>query len=175
MTLHRSLPLILVLAILPLWPALAQFGGTPGSPGMGTPGMFPFGVAPPQQGPPPACQQLLTLRDQTQKHGAALQAASQKKATPDEICPLFQAFLAAEAKMIEGLEENSATCGLPAQTISQVKSAHDKATQMGNQVCDPRSRRPWCFNTLVPGLSCRLSAVTEGSRLVIAGINRLLT
>ena len=145
MTLHRSLPLILLPAVLPLGPALAQFGGIPGTP--------------PQPGPVPVCQQLLTLRDETQKHGAALQAASQKKAKPDEICPLFDAFLAAEAKMIEGLVENSATCGVPAATISQVKSAHDKATQMGNQVCDPRSRRPWCFNTLVPGLSCRLSAV----------------
>ena len=79
---------------------------------------------------PRPCQQLLTLRDETQKHGAALQAARQKKAKPDEICPLFQAFLAAEAKMIAGLEENSATCAVPAELISQVKSAHDKATQM---------------------------------------------
>src|SRR5262249_29487766 len=157
MSLHRPLLLIPVLAILPLWPALAQFGGMPGPP--------------PKQGA--ACQQLLTLRDETQKHGAALQAARQKKAKPDEICPLFQAFLAAEAKMIAGLEENSATCAVPAELISQVKSAHDKATQMGKQNCDPRSR-PWCFYTLVPGLSCRLSAVTERSRLVIAGINRLL-
>jgi len=80
--------------------------------------------------------------------------------------------------MIEGLEENSATCGVPAEVISQVKFAHEKATQMGKHVCDatdPRWHRPWCFYTLVPGLSCRLSAVTEGSRLVIAGINRLLT
>jgi len=148
MTLHRPLPLILLLAILPLWPALAQFGGMP--------------VPPPQQGPAPACQQLLTLRDETQKHGAALQAAGQKNVKPDEICPLFQAFLAAEAKMIEGLEENSATCAVPAEVIRQVKFAHDKATRMGKHVCDaadPRVHRPWCFNTLVPGLSCRFSAV----------------
>jgi hypothetical protein len=144
MTLHRPWLLIPVLAILPLWPALAQFRGMPGPP--------------PQQEAAPACQQLLTLRDETQKHGAALQAASQKKAKPDEICPLFQTFLAAEARMIEGLEENSATCGVPAEVIRQVKFAHDKASQMGKQVCAPRSR-PWCFYTLVPGLSCRLSAV----------------
>jgi hypothetical protein len=59
--------------------------------------------------------------------------------------------------MIEGLETNSATCGVPAAMISQVKSAHDKATQVGRRMCD--ATRPWCFNTLVPGLSCRLSAV----------------
>src|SRR5215470_8192836 len=70
MALSRALPLVLALAALPLWPAAAQFGGTlPGTP---------------QAPPPPQCQQLLSFRDETQKHGQALQAAGQKKA-PDEV------------------------------------------------------------------------------------------
>ena len=40
----------------------AQFGGMPGMPGSAPPGGG-FG-APPQQGPPPQCQQLLAMRDE---------------------------------------------------------------------------------------------------------------
>jgi hypothetical protein len=136
----RVLPLVLVLAAWPLGPAAAQFGGMPGmpgSPGMspGMPGMgSPFGA--PQQGPPPGCQQLLVNRDETQKHGAALQAAGKKKAPPEEVCKLFKAFLGSETKMLKGLESNAATCGVPAQVIQQVKGQHVKAEQMAKQVCE---------------------------------------
>ena len=85
----------------------------------GTGGGSPFGA--PQQGPPPACQQLLSYRDATAKQGQALQAADQKKAEPAEICKLFKAFLGAETKMLKGLEELSSQCGVPADIIKQVK------------------------------------------------------
>src|SRR5262249_56568770 len=39
MTLSRALPLALALAVMPLWPAAAQFGDMPGMPG--SPGMSP--------------------------------------------------------------------------------------------------------------------------------------
>jgi hypothetical protein len=100
----------------------------------------PFGQ--PQQGPPPACQQLLVNRDETQKHGHALQTAGQKKAPPEEICKLFKAFLGAETKMMKGLEANAATCGVPAQVIQQVKGQHVKAEQMAKQVCEVAARGP---------------------------------
>ena len=106
------------------------------SPGM--PGS-PFGAP---QAPPAACQQLLTQRDETQKHGQALQAAGQKKLPPEEVCKLFKAFLAAETKMIKGLEENSALCGVPADVIKQVKAGHGKASQVGKQVCEVAAQGP---------------------------------
>jgi hypothetical protein len=145
MTPSRVLPLALALAMWLLWPAAAQFGGMPGMPG--SPGMSPgggmsspFGGPPqpqqPQQGPPPACEKLMGYRDETTKHGQALQAAGQKKAQPDEVCKLFKAFLTAEGKMLKGLEENSATCGVPPDVIKQVKVAHAKYAQMGKQVCE---------------------------------------
>lgn len=143
MMLHRSLPLILVLTILPL-PAVAQSGPLPGWAAV------------------PACQQLLADRDEAQRHAAALRDAGQRKAQPGEVCILFQAFLAAEAKMIAGLKDNTTTCGVPPELLKNVSSAHSKAGEMADRVCEamggPPSRR-WCFNTLVPGLSCRLSAV----------------
>ena len=141
MTPSRVLPLALALAMWPLWPAAAQFGGMPGMPG--SPGMSPAAAwlavrraAAPQQGPPPACEKLMGYRDETTKHGQALQAAGQKKAQPDEVCKLFKAFLTAEGKMLKGLEENSATCGVPPDVIKQVKAAHAKYAQMGKQVCE---------------------------------------
>jgi len=157
MMLSRAFPFALLLAVAPLYPAVAQFGGMPGMPGSGPPGMspgMPGGMSPgmgspfgaPQQGPPPACQQLLTYRDETQKHGKALQAAGQKKAPPEEVCKLFKAFLASETKMIKALEEMSATCGVPAELISQIKVSHGKASQTGKQICDvaaqPRQAGP---------------------------------
>jgi hypothetical protein len=138
--------LLLALAVVPLWPAAAQFGGMPGmpgSPGMGGPGMAsPFGAPPPQQGPPPACQQLLAMREETQKHGAALQAAGQKKSGPEEVCKLFKVFLASEAKMIKGIKDNATICGVPPEVLKNITAAHGKASEMGKHVCDAAAQGP---------------------------------
>src|SRR4029434_10648757 len=118
MRLSRAFPLALALMVMPLWPAAAQFGGMPGMPGGMSPaprmsaGAPAASLWPPEQ-PPPACQQLLSSRDETAKHGKALQAAGEKKAPPEEMCKLFKAFLAAESKMLKGLQEHSAPCGVP--------------------------------------------------------------
>ena len=156
MMLSRALPLALILAVLTLEAADAQFGGMPGlpgSPGMpGAPGMpggmpesqgmpgAPFGA--PQQGPPPACQQLLSYRDETAKHGQALQAAGKKKAPPEELCKLFKSFIAAEGKFLKSLEEHSATCGVPPDAIKQMRLGHSKASQTAKNVCDAAAQGP---------------------------------
>src|SRR5262245_41553536 len=100
MTVCRALPLVGVLVALP-FAAGAQFGGMPGLPG-GPPGQVPGGegLGRPPAGPPPACQELLELRDQTQRHGLAIQKANERKATVQEACKLFRTFLATEAKFI---------------------------------------------------------------------------
>jgi len=144
MTRSRVLPLVFALAVLPLEPAAAQFGGMPGmpgsSPGMGpAPGPSPFSA--PSQ-PPEACRQLLVNRDETQKHGLALQAAGKKKVPPEELCKLFKVFLAAETKMVKGVEDNSATCGVPPELIKQLKDQHGRAAAMGKQVCDVAAQGP---------------------------------
>jgi len=152
MRVSRAVPLALALAVVPLWQAAAQFGGMPGmpgSPGMspapgmspGMPGM-PGGAFSAPQAPPPACQELLSNRDEVTKHGKALQAAGQKKVPPEELCKLFKVFLSVEDKMLKGLEEHSATCGVPAEVLKQVKAGHSKASQMGKQVCDVAAQGP---------------------------------
>jgi hypothetical protein len=146
MTISRVVPLVLAFAVLPLVSAAAQFGGMPGMPGSsgmpGAPGMSgsPFGA--PQQGPPPACKQLLSQRDETSKHGQTLQIAGKKKAGPEELCKLFKVFLASETKMIAGLEEHRATCGVPVDIIKQVKASHSKSAQVGKQVCEVAAQGP---------------------------------
>jgi hypothetical protein len=94
------------------------------------------GFGGPPQAPPAACQQLLTYRDETQKHGQALQEAGKKKAPPEQLCKLFTAFLTSESKLMKGLEDNSAQCGVPAEVIKQVKAGHSRASQIGKQICD---------------------------------------
>src|SRR5262245_24037920 len=125
MTLCRTLLFATVVVAAPFVAHLganAQFGGMPGMPGTmpggggGMPGGAPGGFGgPPQQGPPPACKDLLALRDETQKHGIAIQKANEKKATVQEACKLFKSYLAAESKFLKGLEDNSRTCGVPGE------------------------------------------------------------
>jgi hypothetical protein len=93
----------------------------------------PFGAP---QAPPPACQKLLGYRDETSKHGQALQAAGKRKAPAEEVCKLFKAFLESEGRFVKALEENSATCGVPADAIKQVKLGHSKASETGKRVCE---------------------------------------
>ena len=66
----------------------------------------------PPAGPAPACQHLLALRDETQKHGQAIQKASQREASVQEACPMFRNFLAAETRFIKGIEKIGPTCGV---------------------------------------------------------------
>jgi hypothetical protein len=152
MTFCRMALVAVGLILVPLQVAYAQFGGMPGlpgSPGMpgypGTPGSTQMPASPgfgAPQGPPPGCQQLLAQRDETAKHGQALQAAGKKKAAPPETCKLFKAFLAAEAKFVKGLEENSAACGVPSDIIKQIKLAHGKASEVGKSVCEAAAQGP---------------------------------
>ena len=140
MTVCRALLLAAMVAAIPLHQAAAQFGGMPGMPGGG--GMPGAGFGTPPAAPPPACQQLLTLRDQTQKGADAINAASERKATPAEACRLFKAFLATEGKMIKAIDGNAQQCGLPPEVAKNVKSGHAKAQQVANQVCEAANRRP---------------------------------
>jgi hypothetical protein len=156
MKLSRALPLLLALAAVLPSPAAAQFGGMPGTPG--APARPPFGADP--AGPPPACQELLSLRDEVQKHAQALQAAGQKKVKPAELCKLFEAYLGAESKLVKGLEEGAATCGVPRDVPNQVKASHAKTEQIGKQVCEAAATpvRPLRFDGLTPGSPQRLDA-----------------
>jgi hypothetical protein len=138
----RILPLAALIVAIPL-AASAQIGSMPGLPSGtygGVPGAGSFGAPPAQAGPPPACRELLVMRDELQKQGIAIKKANERRATVQEACRLFRSFLGAEAKFIKSLEENTRTCGVPGDAIRQAKQGHAKAAENGKEVCDAAAR-----------------------------------
>jgi hypothetical protein len=112
----------------------------PGGAGMpGMPGMPGAGFGAPSE-PPPACQQLLTIRTETQKNADAINAAGKRKAPPAEACKLFKTFLASESRMIKAIDNNGPQCGLPPDVGKQVKAGHVKAEQLATQICEVAAR-----------------------------------
>jgi hypothetical protein len=135
----RRVFLLVVMLVSAPFAAGAQFGDMPGMPG-GPPGGWDFNRPP--AGPPPKCQALLATRDELQKHGEAIAAANQKRADVKVACRLFRNYLATEAKMLQMLEADGASCGAPPQVLQQVRSSHARARQIGMQVCDAAARGP---------------------------------
>ena len=164
MTISRALLFATFMVAAP-FAAHGQFGGMPGMPG--APGGMPGGgggFGGQQQGPPPACRELLAMRDEVQKHGTAIQKANERKATVQEACKLFKNFLGAEGKFIKSLEDNTRTCGVPPDAIKQAKEGHSKASVIGKQVCDAAAQGP---RPAGPSLSDALGAgpvMPESSR-----------
>jgi len=134
----------------------SQFPPAPGQ--SGTSQQSPFPAAPGQAGrtppratgfPPPGggtnvCEQFPPIRDQTEKDGGAIKAASDRKAAREEICALFTKFVASETRMVKFLETNQAACGVPPDAIKHVKAQQVKSQQIRKQVCSagPAARGP---------------------------------
>jgi hypothetical protein len=109
--------------------------------------VFDRGAAPtggmPQAGGPPqagggadACMKgFVPLREEAEKRGKMIKAASDRKASPDEACKLIGNFGQAELKMIKYVETNSAKCGIPAQIADQLRNGHKNTEKMQKQVC----------------------------------------
>ena len=98
-------------------------------------GMTPSG--PPQaSGSADACMKgFVPLREEAEKRGKMIKAASDRKAPPDEACKLIKNFGQAELKMIAYVQTNSAKCGIPPQIADQLKNGHKNTEKMQNQVC----------------------------------------
>jgi hypothetical protein len=113
---------------------------------------------------PQACQQLLAMREETQKNATAIQKASEKKAGLDVACKLFKAFLASEQKMIKAIETNAELCGVPPDIPKQMKAGHAKAQQIAKQVCEAAARGPGppLYQTVDPPPRCPTSPGDPG-------------
>jgi hypothetical protein len=80
-------------------------------------------------------QQFKSLEAELIKRGTALKGASEKKASPQEVCKLLRGYVSTEAQMLKFLTEKKAACGVPDQVIGQAKEGHGKSTAMRDQVC----------------------------------------
>ncbi len=101
-----------------------------------TGGMAPAGPPPQAGGAADACMKgFVPLREEAEKRGKMIKAASDRKASPDEACKLIGSFGQAEIKMIKYVEANAAKCGIPAQIADQLKNGHKNTEKMQKQVC----------------------------------------
>jgi hypothetical protein len=151
----------LALTAVPAWsqgfpapvPGQASAGASPFPPvngaapqaSFGAPSAFPTQGAAPlsgaPSGPPAAaggadCEKtFLPLKNETEKRGLAIKAASARKAPPDEACKLIGAYSAAESKMVRFVEGNGQRCGIPSQFADQMRTAHKNTEQLQRKVC----------------------------------------
>ena len=97
-----------------------------------------FSAAPPTQaGPGEDCMKaFVPLREEAEKRGKMIKAASDRHATPDEACKLFKNYSQAESKMLKYVETNSAKCGIPPQVGEQLKASHKNTEATQAKVCN---------------------------------------
>jgi invasion protein IalB len=81
------------------------------------------------------CLNFPALREDVEKGAASIRAASERKASREEVCPMFKAFAAKEEKMVKFLTINQKLCGVPADVVTQVKTSHAKTIQIRNATC----------------------------------------
>jgi hypothetical protein len=100
-------------------------------------GAAPMG--PPPQGaggPNEACMKgFVPLREEAEKRGKIIKAASERHAQPDEACKLIGDYSKAESKMIEYVKLNATKCGIPPQIGEQLKKGHTGTEAMMKNVC----------------------------------------
>ena len=98
---------------------------------------FERAPAPPSQaGPSDECMKgFVPLREDAEKRGKLIKAASERHASPEEACKLIGNFGQAEVKMIKYVETYAAKCGIPPQISDQLKNGHKNTEKMQKQVC----------------------------------------
>lgn len=97
-----------------------------------------FSAAPPTQGGPgeDCMKAFVPLREEAEKRGKLIKAASDRHAPPDEACKLIRNFSQAEIKMIKYIESHAAKCGIPPNVGAQMKDGHKNTETMATKVCN---------------------------------------
>jgi hypothetical protein len=144
-------------------------GGVPGGaspfPSAGAPpmgGAGGFGAPQrPNSGPSEACMKgFIPLREDAEKRGKLIKAASERKAPPDEACKLITNFGQAEVKMIKYIEANAQKCGIPPQIGDQLKAGHKNTEQLREKVCNAAQQMAQQRASAAPSLSEALGSVS---------------
>jgi hypothetical protein len=96
----------------------------------------PFAAPPTQAGPTDDCMKgFLPLREEAEKRGKLIKAASDRHAPPAEACKLIGNFSQVEIKMVKYVETHQAKCGIPPQILDQLKNGHKGTEAMQQKVC----------------------------------------
>ncbi len=78
---------------------------------------------------------FIPLREDAERRGKLIKAASDRHAGPDEACKLIGNFGKAEVKMIKYVEAHAASCGIPQQIAEQLKTGHKSTEALEKKVC----------------------------------------
>jgi hypothetical protein len=164
--------LLLTVAALPLTlpPASAQQAAPAPAPQAQAPAPQAQGGPPPPGQEPPCLKEFMSLRDATAKKAAAIQAASKRKAPPQEACNLFKDMVTSEAKFVKFAKDQGPWCGIPQQIVDQLGKNHEQTVKIRTQVCKVAAQggggggRP-----AAPTLSDALGAPTTSSGNVRTG------
>jgi hypothetical protein len=138
-------------------------GGASPFPSQGAASMQGAGFGPPQgptSGPSDACMKgFVPLREEAEKRGKLIKAASERKAPPDEACKLIAAFGQSETKMIKYIEANAQKCGIPPQIGDQLKAGHKNTEALQQKVCTVAQQMVQQKAAAAPSLSEALGSV----------------
>jgi hypothetical protein len=103
-------------------PPVGGFGGAPAGPTM--------------SGTEAECMKgFMPLREEAEKRGKLIKAASDRHAPPDEACKLISSFGVAETKMLKYVETHLTQCGIPPQVLDQLKNGHKNSETMQQRIC----------------------------------------
>ena len=90
---------------------------------------------------------FIPLREDAERKGKMIKAASERHAPPEEACKLIGNYSAAEVKMIKYVEANAAQCGIQpsASLVEQLKVGYKNTEALEKTVCavaDQNHSRP---------------------------------
>ena len=129
------------------WPGEGRPGGqapnaAPSGPPpmMGVPQGGGFSDGPPPGAPSQAQQaclnEFMQLRGETEKRGALLKSASERRAPREEVCKLLVGVHTADSKWLKFTETNMARCQIPAQALKQLRASHAHLSNLRKRACD---------------------------------------
>jgi hypothetical protein len=115
------------------------------------------------------------LREDVEKGAAVIKAASARKASREEVCPIFKSFALKEAKMVTFLETNQKLCGVPPNVITSMKTNHAATIKIRNVVCSAAPAGPSAVPTLSDALGGPIIADDQSAKLPGRGTFDTLT
>jgi hypothetical protein len=90
-------------------------------------------------GVPPCILEFTRLREDVEKKGKAAKAASEHKATREEMCKHVTVFAQAEGKWTKYAEVNVSSCGIPPQVVQQLKAVHAHTEETREKICSAQA------------------------------------